>query len=184
MNANKNLIAVSTIAAAFAASAVAFSASAEDHRGPHRGSRPAVVVRQAPPAVVRHADFRRAQPKRVVVERKTFRHRPPVVHTRTVIVQQPVIVQRPVVVHRPVYVNRTVFVERPVYYHEPAPAYSYEQDYYAQPVAYVDSDANVAGTVAGAVIGGVIGSQIGHGGDRGIATVIGAVFGGILGSNF
>ena len=64
MNANKTLIAVSTIAAAVTAMAVAFPASADEQRGSRR-ERPGMVTRHAPPApAVRRADFPpRAQPQ-------------------------------------------------------------------------------------------------------------------------
>lgn len=122
MNANKTLIAVSTIAAAVTAMAVAFPVSADEQRGSRR-ERPGMVTRHAPPApAVRCAGFPpRAQPQRVVVERPVFRQPPPVAYRR------PVLMHRPVVVERPVVVRRTVVVERPapVYYHEPRPAYAY-----------------------------------------------------------
>jgi uncharacterized protein YcfJ len=173
MNANRKLIDVSTIAAAVAALAVAFPAVADDHRGSRRGERPAVMARHAPPPAVRHADYRRAQPQRVVVERRLHRQ-PPVVHQRPVVVHRTVVVRRPVVMHRPVVVER----RSPVYYAEPAPVY------YGQPATYHDDEHNPAGAIAGAVIGGVIGSQVGDHDSRGITTVIGAIFGGLIGSNF
>lgn len=180
MNANKNLIAATTMAAAVAALAVSFPAAADDHRSARRGERPAVMARHAPPAAVRHADFRRAQPQRVVVERRAYRQPPVVMHRPPVVVQRTVVVRRPVVVERPVYVNRTVVVERPapVYYAGPAPVY------YDQPAVYADHEPNPAGAIAGAVIGGVIGSQVGDHDSRGITTVIGAIFGGLIGSGF
>ncbi len=178
MNANRKMIAVSTMTAALAAVAVSLPAAANDHRGPRRGERPAMVERHAPPAAaVRRADFpQHPQSRRVVTERREFRHRPPVVH------QRPVIVQRPVVVHRTVVVQRPA----PVYYHQPRPVHVHAPApvYYDQPVAYRDDEHNPAGAIAGAVIGGVIGSQVGDHDSRGVTTVIGAILGGILGSNF
>ncbi|MDP1537745.1 MAG: glycine zipper 2TM domain-containing protein [Burkholderiales bacterium] len=183
MNANKTLIAVSTITAALAAVALAFPASADDQRSPRRGERPVMVERSAPPgAGVRRADFpsrvqsQRAQPQRVFTERPEFRQRPPVVQQRPLIVQRPVVVQRTVVVQRPT----------PVYYHQPRPVHAYAPApvYYDQSAGYRDDERNPAGAIAGAVIGGVIGSQVGDGDSRGITTVIGAILGGILGSGF
>ena len=172
MNANKTMIVLSTTMAAVTALAVAFPAAAEDHRGSRRGERPAAVARHAPPsaAAVRHADFPRAQQRRVEVERRVVQH------------------HRPVVVQRPVYVQRTVVVQRPapVYYPAARPVYARApaRVYYDQPVVYADNDHNPAGAIAGAVIGGVIGSQVGDYETRGITTVIGAIFGGIIGGGF
>ena len=173
MNANKTMIAVSTIAVAVTALTAALPASADDHRDRNfrRGER-VVVTRHASPA-----DFRHAPPRRVVVQRPVYQQRPQVIVRQPVIVQRPVVVERRVVVHRPT----------PVYYHQPAyvqavPAY-YDQSY-GQRAAYRDDDSNPAGAVAGAVIGGVIGSQVGDHQTRGITTVIGAVLGGLIGNGF
>lgn len=172
MNANRKMIAVSTMTAALAAVAVSLPAVANDQRGFQRGERPVMTERHAPqPAAVRRADFpQHAQSRRMVTERQDFRHRPPVVH------------QRPVIVHRTVVVQRPA----PVYYHQPRPVHAYAPApvYYDQPVAYRDDERNQAGAIAGAVIGGVIGSQVGDHDSRGVTTVIGAILGGILGSNF
>ncbi len=172
MNANKTLIAVSTITAALAAVAVSFPVSANDHREYRRGERPVMVERHAPPSAgVRRADFpSRTQSQRVFTERPEFRHRPPVVY------------QRPVVVHRTVVVERPA----PVYYHQPRPVHAYAPApvYYEQPAVYQDDGHNPAGAMAGAVIGGVIGSQVGDRDSRGITTVIGAILGGLIGSGF
>lgn len=178
MNANKTLIAVSTITVALAAMAASFSAMADDYRGSRRGERPVMIERPAPPSAgVRRADFpSHAQSQRVFAERREFRHRPPVVY------QRPVIVQRPVVVHRTVVVERPA----PVYYHQPRPVYAYAPApvYYDQPAVYRDDEHNPAGAMAGAVIGGVIGSQVGDRDSRGVTTVIGAILGGLIGSGF
>lgn len=160
MNANKTMIAVSTIAVAVTALTAAFPASANDHRDRDfwRGERVVDTRRGAPPA------FRHAPPQRVVVQRPVYQ-------------QRPVVVERRVVVHRPA----------PVYYHEPAYAYAPSPAYYDQHdqrVAYRDDDSNPAGAVAGAVIGGVIGSQVGDHQTRGITTVLGAVLGGLIGNGF
>ena len=80
MNANKTLIAVSTITVAWAAMAASFPAMADDYRGSRRGERPVMVERHAPPSAgVRRADFpSHAQSQRVFTERREFRNRPPV----------------------------------------------------------------------------------------------------------
>lgn len=189
MNAKKSIIAVSTIVAAITTLVLVTPASAEDHRGSRRDERPAAVARQATPpvAVVRHADYRsHAQSPRAVVERRVFRHQPPVAYSRPIVVQRPVYVQRPVIVQHSVVIERPVYVERTVYVDPPAPTYYPEQApaYYSQPVTYAEDDRNPAGAIAGAVIGGAIGNQIGHGDARGIATVIGAIFGGLIGGNY
>ncbi len=161
MNANKTLIAVSTIAVAVTALIVALPASAGDHRDFRRGER-VVVIRHAPP-------------QRVVVQHPVYQRRPQVIVRQPVIVQRPVVVER-VVVHRPRPVP--VYYDQPAYVRAPAPAY------YDQRVAYRDDDSNPAGAVAGAVIGGVIGSQVGDHQTRGVTTVLGAVLGGIIGNGF
>ena len=177
MNANKTLIAVSTITVALAAMAASFPAMADDYRGSRRGERAVMVERHAPPSAgVRRADFpshaqsQRAQQQRVFTERREFRHRPPVVY------------QRPVVVHRTVVVERPA----PVYYYQPRPVNAYVPApvYYDQPAVYRDDEHNPAGAMAGAVIGGVIGSQVGDRDSRGVTTVIGAILGGLIGSGF
>ncbi len=120
MNANRKLIAVSTMTAALAAVAVSFPAAANDHRGPQRGERHVMVERHAPQgAGARRADF--PQQRRMDSERHDFRHRPQVVHQRPVIVHRPVVVERPVVVHRNVVVHRPA----PVYHHQPRPVYAH-----------------------------------------------------------
>lgn len=183
MNANKNLIALTTITAALAAVAISFPASADEQRSPRRGERPVMVERSAPPAAgVRRADFpsyaqsQRAQPQRVFTQRPEFRQRSPIVQ------------QRPMIVHRPVVEHRTVVVQRPapVYYHQPRPVHAYAPApvYYDQSAGYRDDERNPAGAIAGAVIGGVIGSQVGDGDSRGITTVIGAILGGLIGNGF
>lgn len=186
MNANRKLIAASTMTAALAAVVVSFPAMADDYRS---WGQTVMVERHSPAAPGnRRADFpqyaqpHHAQQWRVQTERPEFRHRPPVVH------QRPVIMHRPVVVERPVYVERSVAVERPTpgYYHEQRSAYAYAPApvYYDQQPAYQEDERNHAGAVAGAVIGGVIGSQVGDRDSRGMTTLIGAILGGILGSGF
>lgn len=172
MNANRKMIAVSTMTAALAAIAVSFPAAA-DHREHRRGERQAAVARYAPPpqADVRNVPFPSyAQRHEDYRERREFRHSPPILH------------------QRPVYVQRNVIVERPapVYYHEPSSAYAYAPApvYYDQQPAYHEGERSHGGAVAGAVIGGVIGSQVGDRDSRGMTTVIGAILGGILGSGF
>lgn len=160
MNANKTMIAVSTIAVAVTALTAAMPASAGDHRDFRRGER--VVV------------TRHAQQQRVVVQRPVYQQRPRVIVRQPVIVQRPVVVER-VVMHRPR--PAPVYYRQPAYVHAPAP-------YYDQRVAYRDDDSNPAGAVAGAVIGGVIGSQVGDYQTRGVTTVLGAVLGGIIGNGF
>lgn len=180
MNANTNMIAISTIAAAVAAVVVSFPALADEERGFRRGEHPAAVARHAPRMPLAAAGHARL-PSRVVVERPVYQGHPPVVQ------QRPVVVHRPIVVERPVYVQRTVVVHRPapvpVYYPESRPVYAYAPApvHYDPPEAYPDGP-NAVGAIAGAVIGGVIGSQVGDDDSRGMTTVIGAVLGGLIGN--
>ncbi len=187
MNANRILIAVSTLAVTLASLSVSSSAVAEDRHTFRRSDHPAASVRHTAPApVVRHADFRRERLQRAAPEPRHFHARPPVVVHKPVVVHRPVIVQRPVIVERPVYVQRTVVVERPApVYYAPPPVYAEAPPYYGEPRAeYYDPDPNPAGAIAGAVIGGVIGSQIGDHDSRGLTTLMGAVFGGLIGGGF
>lgn len=60
MNANRKMIAVSTMTAALATVVVSFVVMADDYRGPRRGEQIVMIDRHAPPEIGnRHADFSR-----------------------------------------------------------------------------------------------------------------------------